>query len=152
MKLLIDLSDFTPETSLEDHILTCIVVFILLWIIDFGAGAIYGCIGGPIFGPKKYRLILGRHTMDTLSMVAFSVMGIDAINRMGGYTVCRSQHYMYLIAITLNLLTSRRSLHYSTEKANCWRLVRNDHIFSQQQLKGYACFKLRMKPRIFVIV
>ena len=60
MKLLIDLSDFTPETSTEDHVVTCFAVFIFLWIIDFGSGALYGMIGGPIFGPKKYRLILGR--------------------------------------------------------------------------------------------
>lgn len=88
MKLLLNLSDFSQDAPIEDYAFTCIVVFISLWAIEKFAYVLYGFIGGPIFGPIKYRTILSRHTMDTLSMVAFSVMGIDAILKMGGYQVC----------------------------------------------------------------
>ena len=57
-----------------------------MWVFQATAYCLYGLIGGEIFGPKKYRTIFGRHTMDTVSMLIMSYMGYESLSNFGGFS------------------------------------------------------------------
>lgn len=88
-KILLSLDDF--ESNFNDPqsdvnlMATATFIFLGLWVVQLVAFCIYSLLGGEIFGPYKHRVILGRHTMDTLSMLAFSYMGWEALNNFGGF-------------------------------------------------------------------
>jgi hypothetical protein len=85
MKVLYELSSFTQDAAHEDILLTAFAAFVGLWVFEGLAYIIYSFIGGEIFGPIKYRRILARHTMDFAAMIAFSILGMQAIAEMGGW-------------------------------------------------------------------
>lgn len=88
-KILLSLDDF--EVNFNDSnsdinlMATATFLFLSLWVVQLVAFCIYSMFSGEIFGPYKHRVILGRHTMDTLSMLAFSYMGWEALNNFGGF-------------------------------------------------------------------
>ena len=87
---LVNLDDFETNFSLENQYInlgaTVTAYFLGMWVLQAIAYSFYGLIGGEIFGPKKYRTIFGRHTMDTVSMLTMSYMGYESLNNFGGFS------------------------------------------------------------------
>jgi hypothetical protein len=86
VQVLLGLEDYVTSGTNENLMITVLAVFIGLWIYQLFAFAIYSCIGGAICGPWKYRVILGRHTMDLTAMVIFCFMGFEGLDQLGGIT------------------------------------------------------------------
>lgn len=90
-RVLITLEDYaqnenlSPEERQYNLIATVVAVFAALWVLELCAFSIYSSLSGPVFGPKKHRVVLSRHSMDILSMIAFSYMGFEALEQFGGW-------------------------------------------------------------------
>jgi len=74
-----EMNETLPEQRNTNLFCTALAVFVGLWVVEYTARFIYGFFSGPIFEPKKHRVVLGRHTMDVLSMVVFSYFGFEAL-------------------------------------------------------------------------
>ena len=133
--LLVSLEDFETNFSLDNQYInlgvTVLSYFLSMWVFQAIAYSFYGLIGGEIFGPKKYRTVFGRHTMDTASMLIMSYMGYESLNNFGGFSSFR----VWLCPMALSLPLARRGpTHFP--------LLHRD----------YAPFRWPMKPRISAIV
>jgi hypothetical protein len=88
-KLLLWSSDYAETASADSNkslAVSGFAAFVALWAIEYIAVAIYSLFQSQeIFSNKKYRTILGRHTMDFIAMIAMAVMGFEALYEMGGW-------------------------------------------------------------------
>ena len=86
-KILYKLEDFNQTNTHEDILLSAIVYFAILWLIEWSSYALFSCFSGEIFAGKRNKTILARHTMDFVSMAVFSYVGVIAIMDLGGLEI-----------------------------------------------------------------
>jgi len=85
-RILITLEDFERFNTNENLMTTVVSVFVFFWIVQAVAFTLYTCVGvGEILGPYKYRVVIGRHTMNIIAMIIFSVLGFEVMESFGGY-------------------------------------------------------------------
>ena len=87
---LVNLDDFEKNFSNENQYMnlgcTIMMYFLAMWVFQAMAYFCYGLIGGELFGPRKYRTLFGRHTMDAVSMLCMSYFGYESLNNFGGFS------------------------------------------------------------------
>lgn len=86
-KILYKLEDFNQTNTHEDILLSAIVYFVILWLIEWSSYALFSCFSGEVFAGKRNKTILARHTMDFVSMAVFSYVGVVAIMDLGGLDI-----------------------------------------------------------------
>lgn len=113
--------EFPSQERQLNLVFTAFAVFIGLWVVEMIAFFIYSFFKGEIFGPLKHRVVLGRHTMDIVSMVIFSYMGFEALNGLGGFSAL---HTMIINGNTVPLGAARAFVFSASSQRLCvWQVA-----------------------------
>lgn len=83
LNLLLLLDDFNPSNRAKDLAFSAFVVFMILWLIEWTAYFICGFFKNDIVATTRNKTIIGRHTMDFVSMAVFSLLGYQALSIIG---------------------------------------------------------------------
>jgi hypothetical protein len=122
-QILLGTQDYKLYGTTENLAATAAAVFVGLWVYEWVAFAIYSCIGGEVFGPKRHRVILSRHTMDLTSMVIFCFMGFQGLKELGG--ISTSVHDLILESGKVAAIGAERSYAFSAaaQRLAVWQVA-----------------------------
>lgn len=71
--------------TLKEIILSCILIYISLWLLQFLLYFILKLIGGEIWNNKKNCDIIARLSVDTISMIICCILGYEGFISLGGF-------------------------------------------------------------------